>query len=71
MILLIVFFAVTNTLSMTVVERTRETGTLLALGTLPRQIVRNFVLEGMIMGIAHIHFIVFHRYSYAAPTRTL
>ncbi|KHD04779.2 hypothetical protein PN36_23620 [Candidatus Thiomargarita nelsonii] len=52
MILLIVFFAVTNTLSMTVVERTRETGTLLALGTLPRQIVRNFVLEGMIMGIA-------------------
>jgi len=52
MILLIVFFAVTNTLSMTIVERTRETGTLLALGTLPRQIVRNFVLEALIIGIA-------------------
>ncbi len=52
MILLIVFFAVTNTLSMTIVERTRETGTLLALGTLPRQIVRNFILEALIIGIA-------------------
>ncbi len=52
MILLIVFFAVTNTLSMTVVERTRETGTLLALGTLPQQIVRNFIVEAIIIGIA-------------------
>nr|VFJ91484.1 MAG: putative ABC transport system permease protein [Candidatus Kentron sp. LFY] len=51
-ILLIVFFTITNTLSMTIVERTRETGTLLALGTLPRQIMRNFVLEAFLVGLA-------------------
>ena len=52
MIILIVFFSVTNTLSMTVMERTRETGTLLAMGTLPRQIVRNFILEAVLIGLA-------------------
>nr|VFK52879.1 MAG: putative ABC transport system permease protein [Candidatus Kentron sp. TUN]VFK53439.1 MAG: putative ABC transport system permease protein [Candidatus Kentron sp. TUN]VFK59958.1 MAG: putative ABC transport system permease protein [Candidatus Kentron sp. TUN] len=51
-ILLIVFFTITNTLSMTIVERTRETGTLLALGTLPRQIMRNFALEAFLIGLA-------------------
>jgi len=54
MIVLVVFFAVTNTQSMTVMERTRETGTLLAMGTLPRQIVRNFVLEAMLIGIVSV-----------------
>jgi putative ABC transport system permease protein len=52
MILLIVFFALTNTLSMMVIERTREIGTLLALGTFPWQIVRNFILEALLIGIA-------------------
>lgn len=52
MIFLIVFFAVTNTLSMMVIERTREIGTLLALGTFPWQIVRNFILEALLIGIA-------------------
>jgi putative ABC transport system permease protein len=37
---------------MTVVERTREIGTLRAIGTLPREIVRNFVLEGIVIGMA-------------------
>jgi ABC-type lipoprotein release transport system permease subunit len=52
MILLIVFFALINTLSMMVIERTREIGTLLALGTFPWQIVRNFILEALLIGIA-------------------
>jgi putative ABC transport system permease protein len=47
--LVIVLFALSNTLGMTVVERTREIGTLRAIGTLPREIVRNFVLEGAVI----------------------
>jgi len=46
----IVMFAMSNTLGMAVVERTREIGTLRAIGTLPGEIVRNFVLEGMLIG---------------------
>lgn len=48
----IVLFAMSNTLGMAVVERTREIGTLRAIGTLPSEIVRNFVLEGMLIGAA-------------------
>ena len=53
-ILLMVLFAVTNTLSMTVVERTREIGALRAMGTQPREVVRNFVLEALVMGISGV-----------------
>jgi len=49
-IALLVFFAVSNTVSMSVVERTREIGTLRAMGTLPREIVRNFLLEAGVLG---------------------
>ena len=48
--LIIVLFAMSNTLGMAVVERTREIGTLRAIGTLPREIVRNFVFEGAMIG---------------------
>lgn len=48
----IVLFAMSNTLGMAVVERTREIGTLRAIGTLPAEIVRNFMLEGMLIGAA-------------------
>jgi len=51
-IVTMVLFAVSNTLAMAVIERTREIGTLRALGTLPKQIVRVFALEGFILGIA-------------------
>ena len=51
-IVIMVLFSVTNTLGMAVVERTREIGTLRALGTLPSQIVRIFALEGLVLGIA-------------------
>ena len=53
-IVIMVLFAVTNTLGMAVVERTREIGTLRALGTLPSQIVRIFALEGLVLGAAGV-----------------
>lgn len=46
----LVYFSVSNTLAMSVVERTREMGTLRALGTLPREIMGQFVREGIIIG---------------------
>jgi len=51
-IAVLVFFSVSNTLSMSVVERTREIGTLAALGSYPREIVRNFVLEALVIAVA-------------------
>jgi putative ABC transport system permease protein len=48
-IVLMVFFAVVNTLSMAVVERTREVGTLRALGARPMEIVRGFVSEALVI----------------------
>ncbi len=47
---LIVVFVVTNAMAMAIIERTREVGTLRALGTLPGQLVRSFALEGMLLG---------------------
>jgi putative ABC transport system permease protein len=46
----IVVFVVTNAMAMAVLERTREIGTLRALGTLPAQLVRSFALEGLLLG---------------------
>jgi putative ABC transport system permease protein len=51
-IVVLVLFAVSNTLGMAVVERTREIGTFRALGAFPGQITRNFVLEGLVVGVA-------------------
>jgi putative ABC transport system permease protein len=48
--LVIVLFAVTNTLAMAVLERTREIGTLRAMGTTPREVIRLFTLEGLVLG---------------------
>jgi hypothetical protein len=41
-------FVVTNAMAMAVIERTREIGTLRALGTLPSQLLRTLALEGMV-----------------------
>ncbi|MBS4099400.1 MAG: ABC transporter permease [Sulfuricella sp.] len=49
-IAVLVFFSVANTLSMAVVERTREIGTLRALGALPGEIVAQFAREGALIG---------------------
>ncbi|WP_284616800.1 ABC transporter permease [Aquabacterium humicola] len=46
----IVVFVVTNAMAMAIIERTREIGTLRALGTLPSQLVRSFALEGLLLG---------------------
>lgn len=46
----IVVFVVTNAMAMAIIERTREIGTLRALGTLPAQLTRVLALEGMVLG---------------------
>ncbi len=50
-IVAMVFFAVANTMSMSVAERTREIGTLAALGTSARRIVVNFAMESGLLGL--------------------
>ncbi len=50
-IIMMVFFSIYNTVSMSVVERTREIGTLRAIGTYSREVTRNFILEGAVIGI--------------------
>ncbi|MDE2367659.1 MAG: ABC transporter permease [Burkholderiales bacterium] len=49
-IAIIVVFVVTNAMMMAIIERTREIGTLRALGTLPGQLLRSLALEGMVLG---------------------
>jgi putative ABC transport system permease protein len=46
----IVVFVVTNAMAMAIIERTREIGTLRALGTLPGQLMGSLALEGMLLG---------------------
>jgi len=50
-LVIIVFLSVFNTLSMSVTERTREIGTLAALGTYRGEILRIFMLEALIIGL--------------------
>jgi len=50
-IVMMVFFSIYNTVNMSVVERTREIGTLRAIGTYTHEITRNFVLEGVVIGV--------------------
>lgn len=47
---LLVFFSISNTMAMTVAERTREIGTVAAMGAYQWEIIRNFVLESCIIG---------------------
>jgi putative ABC transport system permease protein len=46
----IVVFVVTNAMAMAIIERTREIGTLRAMGTLPGQLQRSLALEGLVLG---------------------
>ncbi|HET6437180.1 MAG TPA: FtsX-like permease family protein [Anaeromyxobacter sp.] len=50
-IVVLVLFAISNTTGMAVVERTREIGTLRSLGAGPGLITRNFVVEGLLVGL--------------------
>ncbi|MDR2924463.1 MAG: FtsX-like permease family protein [Azoarcus sp.] len=50
-IMMLVLFSVANTLSSSVIERTREIGTFRALGSHPYEIITQFVHEGMLIGV--------------------
>lgn len=50
-VFLVVALGVTNTLLMAVLERTREFGLQLALGTRPAQIVRTVLYESLVLGV--------------------
>jgi len=51
-IMIMVFFSISNTVSMSVVERTREIGTLRAIGAYPREINHSLAIEGFLIGLA-------------------
>jgi ABC-type lipoprotein release transport system permease subunit len=88
-ILIVVFVVValgaTNTLLMAVLERTREFGLQLALGTRPGLIVRTVLYESMVLGVlglaagfalgalivGYYHTFGFDLAAYAAATRTI
>jgi putative ABC transport system permease protein len=48
---IMVVFGITNTMTMAIFERTREIGTVMALGTRRRGVVSMFVLEGVTLGL--------------------
>lgn len=50
----LVLFSVINTLAMAVVERTREIGTLRALGAHPEEIIAQFIREGILIGVVGV-----------------
>jgi putative ABC transport system permease protein len=47
---IMVVFGITNTMTMAIFERTREIGTVMALGTRRRGVISMFVLEGVTLG---------------------
>ncbi|HWJ94813.1 MAG TPA: FtsX-like permease family protein [Telluria sp.] len=81
-VLVIVLFSVTNTLAMAVLERTREIGTLRAMGTTPAEVMRLFTLEGitlgcggavlgmLLAGLVALALVVFHVEMPPPPGRT-
>lgn len=50
-ICIIVILSIINSMTMSIYERTREVGTMIAIGTLPRNVLRLFLLEGFILGL--------------------
>lgn len=51
-LVVVVLLAAANTMMMAAAERTREIGTLRALGTRPSSITRMFLMEGLVLGVA-------------------
>ena len=49
--LAIVIFSVANTILMSIFERTREIGTLMAMGTMRSRVARMFLAEGLVIGV--------------------
>jgi putative ABC transport system permease protein len=52
LIAVIIVLGISNTLTMNVLERTGEIGTMMAIGTRRRKVLRLFVLEGLLLGLA-------------------
>lgn len=50
-VLIIIIFSIANTLSMSVMERTSELGTLRAIGTSRLRVLLMFVFEGLVLGV--------------------
>lgn len=50
-IVFIVILAISNTMVMSITERTTEIGTLLAIGTSQKQLIKNFMFEGLSIGV--------------------
>jgi len=84
-VFIVVALGVTNTLLMAVLERTREFGLQLALGTRPGLIVRTVLYESLVVGVlglgaglvlgslivGYFHTFGFDLAAYAAATRTI
>ena len=51
LVAIIIVLSISNTLTITVMERTREIGTAMALGVRKAMILRQFLLEGVVLGI--------------------
>lgn len=51
-ILFIVILAISNTMIMSITERTKEIGTVLAIGTSQKSLMKNFIIEGFSIGVA-------------------
>ena len=49
---MIILLSVSNTLTMTVLERTNEIGTLMAIGLRKSKILRIFIAEGFVLGLS-------------------
>jgi putative ABC transport system permease protein len=47
----IIVLGISNTLTMSVLERTGEIGTILAMGTRPRRVLQLFILQGLLLGV--------------------
>src|SRR4029079_6361175 len=47
----IIILGISNTLTMSVLERTGEIGTILALGTRPQKGLQLFILQGFLLGV--------------------
>ena len=50
-IALVVVLGIANSITMSIFERTREIGTIMAMGTKPKQVVTQFLLEGILIGV--------------------
>lgn len=50
-IALVVILGIANSISLTIFERTREIGTVMAIGTKPAWVVLQFLLEGVLIGV--------------------